>query len=585
MTIYDIENYLLKVGASKYRQKNIQEEFKDFSPISRFGIGILTCFMVADDIDIETNPNTDDEVNIICIRNVNGNYLLKKEEKSRASDYIKEHGTIITLHIRQDVDMSNLESNLRKWIINPEVNVKLSIDDKDPMKIGSSSLSDILKEYLEEEGYKVDGTDIKIEEKHIGGVTVACALQYNKYLSDWSFIRFHENNNKDNIPMGTCIEGIRVEFTTPGYNAKNFLAIANIKGSKYQTNVARTALEYDANNEVLKSIYECYKAFIEDQVIALENAHFSKSWALNESYYLMSPLVGNKYHYCGDNPNPVDNDLLLECLAKIKCLFVENNGKRDILSAIDMRSIQRFDIVHSNIVNAIESLLKEIPCNATATEIMDSVCPGHNIYNVEVPTISNYNEYNILHRYATDDKQVSEITVDTINRIIRLSFTQGDDIWNKYTISNGRYNYIVLYIPQKEFSIKGLDNEVGVRTIGGIYLNSESELCYYIKNIIKIFEEDHSKENKMLMQLFLSNIFTSRFLEVAVKKDDASYIVRNMLKDSNISINSSLVEKMWKKINSAEFSEIVLTKNHSLFSLNNWSRTYTSSYSDDYMDF
>ena len=52
MTISDIENYLLKVGASKYRDDAIKKEFPNFSSISHFGIGILTCFMIANDIDI-----------------------------------------------------------------------------------------------------------------------------------------------------------------------------------------------------------------------------------------------------------------------------------------------------------------------------------------------------------------------------------------------------------------------------------------------------------------------------------------------------------------------------------------------------
>lgn len=48
MTIGDIENYLLKVGASKYKEESFKKQFPEFSSISHFGIGILTCFMIAD---------------------------------------------------------------------------------------------------------------------------------------------------------------------------------------------------------------------------------------------------------------------------------------------------------------------------------------------------------------------------------------------------------------------------------------------------------------------------------------------------------------------------------------------------------
>ena len=72
MTISDVENYLLKVGASKYRDDSVRKEFPDFSSISHFGIGILTCFMIANDIDIVTNSEEQDDVNCINLRKVNG---------------------------------------------------------------------------------------------------------------------------------------------------------------------------------------------------------------------------------------------------------------------------------------------------------------------------------------------------------------------------------------------------------------------------------------------------------------------------------------------------------------------------------
>ena len=267
MTISDIENYLLKVGASKYRQKQFEKEYKDFNPISRFGIGLLTCFMVANDVDIETNTTDSENVNVLCLRNVNGKYLLKKKDKSEADPYIKEHGTIINLHIRPDVDMSNLENNLRKWIIISEIPIVLSIDGKET-QIGASTLKEALISCLKDSNINVDNKNIKVEEKTIGNVTVACALEYNNYLSDWSFLSVpkYSTNDKKIYPTGTCVEGIRVEFSTPGYRNHSIFSLANIKGSKYQTNVARTALEYDENYEILKSIYDCYRLFVEDQI-------------------------------------------------------------------------------------------------------------------------------------------------------------------------------------------------------------------------------------------------------------------------------------------------------------------------------
>lgn len=55
MTVFETENYLLRVGTSKYSSQSFQKEYPEFVSISRFGIGILTCFLVANDIEIITN--------------------------------------------------------------------------------------------------------------------------------------------------------------------------------------------------------------------------------------------------------------------------------------------------------------------------------------------------------------------------------------------------------------------------------------------------------------------------------------------------------------------------------------------------
>lgn len=47
-----IRNYLFRVGVSNYHSEKFKKEHPDFHPISRFGIGILTCFMVSDEINI-----------------------------------------------------------------------------------------------------------------------------------------------------------------------------------------------------------------------------------------------------------------------------------------------------------------------------------------------------------------------------------------------------------------------------------------------------------------------------------------------------------------------------------------------------
>jgi len=59
MDEYIIQNYLAVAGKSFYRSSDFEKIGLEMDPISRFGIGIMSCFIVADSIEIETykDPN------------------------------------------------------------------------------------------------------------------------------------------------------------------------------------------------------------------------------------------------------------------------------------------------------------------------------------------------------------------------------------------------------------------------------------------------------------------------------------------------------------------------------------------------
>ncbi len=324
--MFDVENYLLKVGASKYRDERIKKQFPDFSSISHFGIGILTCFMIANDIDIITNSEEQEDVNSINLRKVTGSYLIRRIKKVDVDSRIKEHGTMVKLYVRNDVDMTTLERDLRKWIVIPEVPVYLTMKGEDKTRIGYDSLKEALVKYLNETGRTVDGEKYDVYEETEGSVTIAYAVRHLRYLSDWCLMEVNgiQERKRLQVPVGTCVEGICVEFTTPGYKGCSILAIANIKNSKYQTNVARSAIELDGNSSVLMEIYDVYQRYIQEQMDKLETLGYSKSWALAEGRYLMKPLVEDTISKVAVEPN--NEETLTQRMAKLRCMVVEDNG-------------------------------------------------------------------------------------------------------------------------------------------------------------------------------------------------------------------------------------------------------------------
>ena len=572
MSIQDVENYLLKVGASKYRDETVKKQFPNFSSISHFGIGILTCFMVANDIDIVTNSVEQEEANSINLRKVNGNYLLRKLDKNELDERIKAHGTMVKLYVRNDVDMTKVENDLRKWIVIPEVPVYLTVDAGEKSRIGYDSLRDILIKYLNDAGCDVDGVKYDVYEKEHGNVTVAYAVRHQKYMSDWCLISadFRRTQKKTMLPTGTCVEGIRVEFSTPGYKNTSILAIANIKNSKYQTNVARSALELDANNEILSDIYDVYKEYVQDQMDRLEDQDYAQSWAISEGRYLMRPLIYDDYS--NDRAEPIDEEVLISRLAHLKCLALENEGTRRIVSAEEVSDLEEINIFECEMTRAGEYLLKEVRSNATLGSLISVVC-GNNFLKDVKNVICNIDMGNMLHQYALRDKEVSKIDVTYKQRRIQLTYIPKNDLWYEFDLRNRGMMAKTLYIPKGEISISGLKEEIGVKTFSGIYIQSGTELCKYLLNIIKRFQSENTEENKIILEVFLSYVFDSRVLEVVYKQDiNTNSMFKQLLEERFMRVSSDLIEKMWAQIDTQEFINKVLTQNYALYSIDHWSR-------------
>lgn len=572
MSISDIENYLLKVGASKYKGPEIKKRFPDFVSISHFGIGILTCFMIADEIEITTNAVEQEEANIVSLRNVNGSYLLKKVDKSTIPSLIQLHGTSITLHIRSDVNMDHLEDDLKKWIVFPDVPVYLKTSCPDSkIPIGHDSLRAPLKSYLETLGINVDDKNIKIFEEKCGNVSVAFAVKYNKYLSDWSLITLrslpHPPSSELCMPIGTCIEGIRVEFNTPGYKDQNILAIANIKNSSYQTNVARSAIEYDANMSFLEDIYTIYVNYLQGQMKDLCSSNFSESWAINECQYLMYPLL-HEENYHNTETEPVNKDVLMKCIAKAKCLIVEKNGKRISSSADEVDSLETINIFEGKIFYAIQSLFNELPSDSSLNEVIKTVYGTPEYLSGVENILCNYQPSNITHKYALRNKEVSYIKIDREQRIIQLSLSTTESRWKKYELENETYSgpRPIVFISNNEFPIEGLDDEVGVRAIGCVFLNGSTDLAKYLTNTINTFSD--LPNNDLLTDLLLSFVFQSGVLELSTPSDDTSHILGRF----NRNHDSERYSGLWDVLKPDEFANEVLAKKHTLYSIHNWSR-------------
>ena len=113
-----IENYFMRIGKSYYQSKDFKKEGFPFSPISVFGIGILSCFMLADRIEVETFKKGR-KPRKLEIENYSDYFVTREGRRTKP-------GTEITLFLKDDAKL-DLIDELKKYA--RHVEFPICVDD------------------------------------------------------------------------------------------------------------------------------------------------------------------------------------------------------------------------------------------------------------------------------------------------------------------------------------------------------------------------------------------------------------------------------------------------------------------------
>ena len=146
------------------------------------------------------------------------------------------------------------------------------------------------------------------------------------------------------------------------------------------------------------------------------------------------------------------------------------------------------------------------------------------------------------------------------------------DLWDRFEL-HGRMPNQTLHIPQKDFVIKGLEDEIGVQTADGIFVSSDSEIFQFLRETIDRFLEEDTAESRYLLSVFLSGVFDPRILETTYKENaNPNSVFKQFLNDKYTRFSENLFSKMLDKIDLDVFAKNILGKNYHLYSIDNWSR-------------
>ncbi len=486
-----IERNLLKAGASRYQEEDFKRDHPDFSPISRFGIGVLSTFMIADSVEITTCAPEEEAARQITLRSVHGRYLVRLLDKDTDAEAARlaPHGTEVALDVRAGVELEDIVEIVKRWIVVPRCTVMVQVDDEEPVAVGFPTPKAALESVLVEGGADLSDRQeptngaTKVVEEIEAGVAVAYAVVWSAYFREWEFLRASDPATL----LGTCVEGIRVEQGTPGYDGVSFIAMCDARGPNApKTNVARSGLDRTPERTaLLRRIYSKYFGHVTAECEALDTVRGqSITRAAEEARILFAPLVPREGpSQAGREPVPlVDKSVFESESQRHALLLVEAGGDRKFVAADEIGDDATIWTVDSEFVRAAEHLLREIPSHANLSSLAKAFATD--AFTPPTGTILiGYDGHWLPHGVALRDRAVATINVRPEERRVDVGWVEGEDsdkwisffddsyVRQVYVLSSDAWGGgIGVRVALSPVDGEGLVDLSGVRTHGMLYI-------------------------------------------------------------------------------------------------------------------
>jgi molecular chaperone HtpG len=378
---------LMKVGASFYNTPIFHSEFADFTPISRFGIGVLTCFMVSDNIEITTCQ--EESGFRIKMSSVQSDYLIKKLEAGNPTlQGIEPHGTRVKLELRKSIDLTNksIFEIVRHWVILPLCSVTYHENNKVPIRIGFDKPSEALRYfYSQDESAPLrNETAFEIIESSIqdNEASYELAFAVNKSFTPE---RNYKLVNSSSAPS-VCIEGIRASGRLPGFTSSvggrsldqicGLLSVRNNK--KFRTTVSRMDLEQDEEYakvaEICTKLLFNYLASEVERISNLPNQPLSQaSTAGNWMYERLNTAIvlEGLREYLGR----LYRELPIIVRESVKTQADKTITSRTLLSQQALEGVDTFWTIESRLVDYLGIISRDMGRELSLNDFLSTLAP------------------------------------------------------------------------------------------------------------------------------------------------------------------------------------------------------------------
>lgn len=415
MTKRIIKEYLLNIGDSYYKSKDFYRrstKWKDsFNPISEFGIGILSSFMIGNKIEITSKPVSDMEDNDgpLCF-SIDGphEYFYYMKPDSLDLEKIGDHGTLVKIFLNEDINNDFIEE--LPLIIFGQNNRKFKESRKDIFSKWDNNLYKLL---LDSIGMVPSNINLKI--------------------------KFANGNKKELINWNTLFSIDRSEFSEDDLK----LLYYNYRYDGYKPYENYIKNRDFVQTQTMKITYKGIEYYFH---LALPK----KGIKCNDYRLLKIPTEINKQYKTVliDGINVSEGNLLSNLEFDSRKDLIYNGILNFVGEERPKLSVDRNSI--TEIPQIVEERLKEIPlkiCKKIAEEI--------NLYFKKENIKINSSEAKMIWDYVFDkfsslssqimktfiEKDELDILVEDLSKLIGLDITLNEFVnLEKFTINNFNYN-------------------------------------------------------------------------------------------------------------------------------------------------
>jgi molecular chaperone HtpG len=574
MTQDIIEKHLLKVGSSRYQDPDFKKYYPGFSSISRFGIGVLSAFMISDEVEILTSHEEEPQARQLSLRSVHGKYLIRLLEKnSDEASTVFPHGTRIRLKVRQSVKMPDVLQTARTWIVLPGCKVSVHIDGNEH-RVGFTNLEEALKEYCSIVGINLnekenDSTKIKIITKKRNGIELALAVEWSSTFKEWSFVRPRQRRDGTWEPLGLCIEGIRVTFDTPGFVGFPLVAIVNASGpSAPKTNVARSGLESTPEGDAtLAAIYGILVSHVADEVTALvKERGFSLTWSSKEGKWIIQAMLRDQRE-----ARPLHNQIFDTEINKAPILVMERGDKRRIVSPFEFQSEKAFWAIDCGFFSSAESLLREVPGEGSLGALSRSISAEFPLPNE--PILCGVESWQTIDQGAVAGKEVGEFKVFEPQRRIDVRWApiasppRWIPIPDYARMAVGRDRPMDVLIATQKVDVSGAVSYTALRAFGQFYILNSSALAPLILKLIdeaagELFPSPNSSFLGAVCHTVVAKFMGSQFLsdEELLQQNLTRFgrLAEQVLGKHRTSVLKALQQESWRYFDASRWHRQIM---------------------------